>query len=62
MAIIHTFDSVLCDSSIYQDIPLYMLDDFLERAPEEMRTEEIVDNEHGLMLSRLSFELAERQR
>lgn len=47
---------------MYQDIPLYTLDGFLERAPEEMRTEDILDNEHSLMLNRLSFELAERQR
>ncbi|TCD66995.1 hypothetical protein EIP91_000675 [Steccherinum ochraceum] len=53
-------------ASIYQDIPLYTLDEFLERAPEDLRTPAILAddlaNEHALMLSRLSFELLERQR
>ncbi|EKM59072.1 uncharacterized protein PHACADRAFT_25195 [Phanerochaete carnosa HHB-10118-sp] len=49
-------------ASVYQDIPLYTLEEFLERAPEDMRTEEILGNEHSLMLSQLNFELAERQR
>lgn len=31
-------------------------------APEESRTKEILDDEHQLMLNRLNFELAERQR
>ena len=48
--------------SIYQDIPLYTQEEFMERAPEDMRTEEIVENEHALMTNRLNFELAERQR
>ncbi|KAF8529024.1 Fms-interacting protein-domain-containing protein [Hysterangium stoloniferum] len=49
-------------ASVYQDIPLYPLDEFLARAPQEVRTEDILKNEHQLMLNRLSFELAERQR
>lgn len=49
-------------SSVYQDIPLYSLDEFRERAPAEARTEEVLQDEHQLMLNRLSFELAERQR
>ncbi|KAH8094791.1 Fms-interacting protein-domain-containing protein [Cristinia sonorae] len=49
-------------ASIYQDVPLYSLEEFLERAPESSRTPDILDNEHALMLSRLSFELLERQR
>lgn len=48
--------------SIYQDVPIYSTEDFLEYAPESMRTDEIMNNEHTLMLNRLSFELAERQR
>ncbi|CAL1700579.1 unnamed protein product [Somion occarium] len=48
-------------ASIYQDIPLYHLDEFLERAPEELKTD-ISANEHTLMLNRLNFELSERQR
>lgn len=31
-------------------------------APEEARTEVVLTDEHQLMLNRLSFELAERQR
>jgi hypothetical protein len=49
-------------SSIYQDIPLYSMEEFLDRAPEELRTEDVLNNEHSLMLNRLSFELQERQR
>lgn len=48
--------------SIFQDVPLYTLDDFKRLAPEEARTEEVLSDEHQLMLNRLSFELAERQR
>ena len=49
-------------SSIYQDVPLYSLDEFIKLAPPEARTEEVLADEHQLMLNRLSFELAERQR
>lgn len=47
---------------MYQDVPLYALDEFRELAQEENRTEQILADEHQLMLSRLNFELAERQR
>lgn len=43
-------------------MPLYTLDEFKSRAPEEARTENVLSDEHQLMLNRLSFELAERQR
>ncbi|KAK0206575.1 Fms-interacting protein-domain-containing protein [Desarmillaria ectypa] len=49
-------------ASIYQDVPLYSLEEFRERAPEEARTEDVLADEHQLMLNRLSFELVERQR
>jgi len=49
-------------ASIYQDVPLYSLEDFKRLAPEEARTEEVLADEHQLMLNQLSFELAERQR
>ncbi|KAF8913915.1 Fms-interacting protein-domain-containing protein [Gymnopilus junonius] len=49
-------------ASIYQDIPLYNLDDFKSLAPEELRAEDILSDDHQLMLNRLNFELAERQR
>lgn len=48
--------------SIYQDVPLYTIDDFKRLAPQEARTEDVLSDEHQLMLNRLSFELAERQR
>jgi len=48
--------------SIYQDIPLYSLDGFVQLAPPEARTDDVLADEHQLMLNRLSFELAERQR
>ena len=49
-------------ASIYQDVPLYTVEDFKQLAPEELRTPEVLANEHQLMLNRLSFELTERQR
>ena len=49
-------------SSIYQDVPLYSLEEFKRLAPEEAHTEEVLQDEHQLMLNRLSFELVERQR
>lgn len=49
-------------SSIYQDVPLYSVDEFKRLAPEEARTEQVLSDDHQLMLNRLSFELAERQR
>lgn len=49
-------------SSIHQDVSLYPLEQFKDLAPEESRTEEILNDEHQLVLSRLNFELAERQR
>jgi len=49
-------------ASIYQDIPLYASEEFLALAPEESRSQEILADEHKLMISRLNFELAERQR
>jgi THO complex subunit 5 len=56
--LVHTF---AC-SSIYQDIPLYGLDEFMSLAPQEARTDDALHNDHQLMLNRLSFELVERQR
>jgi hypothetical protein len=47
---------------MYQDVPLYTLEEYKHSAPEEMRTEQILGDEHQLMLSRLNFELTERQR
>ena len=52
---------ILC-RSIYQDIPLHSVEEFQELAPEEARTHDVLGNPHQLMLNRLSFELAERQR
>ena len=49
-------------SSVYQDVPLHSLEDFQRLAPEEARNDSVMENEHQLMLNRLSFELAERQR
>ncbi|KAJ4481549.1 Fms-interacting protein-domain-containing protein [Lentinula edodes] len=49
-------------ASVYQDIPLYTMEEFQQSAPEAARTSEVLEDEHQLMLNRLSFELAERQR
>jgi hypothetical protein len=50
------------DSSIYQDVPLYSVHEFEMLAPPEARTDAVLADSHQLMLNRLSFELAERQR
>ncbi|TFY78845.1 hypothetical protein EWM64_g5166 [Hericium alpestre] len=49
-------------ASIYQDIPMYSTEEFVQLAPPEARTEAVMSNEHQLMLNRLGFELVERQR
>ena len=49
-------------SSVYQDIPVHSLEDFMQIAPEAARTDDVLHDEHQLMLNRLSFELSERQR
>jgi len=45
-------------ASIYQDVPLHTAEEFKQLAPPAA----VVDDEHQLMLNRLSFELAERNR
>ncbi|KAK0568018.1 hypothetical protein OC861_002400, partial [Tilletia horrida] len=47
--------------SIYQDVDLPSLEEFRACAPEEMRTDAILADEHQLTLNRLQHELAERQ-
>jgi THO complex subunit 5 len=47
---------------MYQDIPLYPLEEYVTSAPPDLRTEDIMSDEHQLMLSRLNFELSERQK
>ncbi|KAG9101585.1 hypothetical protein FS749_005465 [Ceratobasidium sp. UAMH 11750] len=49
-------------NSIYQDVPLQLLEEFLRIAPEEARTEEVLKDEHQLLLRRLNLELSERMR
>jgi len=41
---------------------MYSIEQFVELAPPEARTEEVMSNDHQLMLNRLGFELVERQR
>ena len=41
---------------------MHSQEEFLRLAPIEARTEDVLANEHQLMLNRLGFELAERQR
>lgn len=52
----------LNDRSIFQDVPLCSTEEFTQQAPEDMHSEAVMNNEHQLMLNRLSFELSERQR
>jgi len=41
---------------------MYPLEQFIELSPLEAHSEEVLSNEHQLMLNRLGFELVERQR
>ena len=43
-------------------MPLYSVEEFERLAPQEARTDQVLSDDHQLMLNRLSFELAERQR
>lgn len=52
----------MANSSIYQDVPLHSLEEFLDLAPLEARSQSVIEDEHQLLLNRLSFELEERQR
>jgi THO complex subunit 5 len=50
------------DRSMHQDVPLYSMDLFTIIAPDEHKTEEILNDPHKLVISRLDFELSERHR
>ncbi|KAF9247061.1 Fms-interacting protein-domain-containing protein [Melanogaster broomeanus] len=49
-------------ASNYQDVLLHSVSEFQQLAPPEARSAGVFENPHQLMLNRLSFELAERQR
>lgn len=49
-------------NSIYQEVPLHPLEEFMTIAPEEARSEEVLKDEHQLLLRRLNLELTERIR
>ena len=49
-------------SSVYQDIQMYSIEQSIELSPLEAHAEDVLSNEHQLMLNRLGFELVERQR
>ncbi|KAI0307333.1 Fms-interacting protein-domain-containing protein [Multifurca ochricompacta] len=49
-------------ASVYQDIQMYSVEQFVELSPPEAHAEDVLSNEHQLMLNRLGFELVERQR
>ncbi|KAJ7638828.1 Fms-interacting protein-domain-containing protein [Roridomyces roridus] len=49
-------------ASVYQDIPLYSFEEFKLLAPPEACTDDVLADEHQLLLNRLSFEFVERQR
>jgi len=50
------------DRSMHQDVPLYSMELFTILAPDELKTEEILNDPHQLIIGRLNFELSERQR
>ena len=50
------------DRSIHQDVPLYSVELFTILAPDEAKTEEILNDPHQLIINRLTFELSERHR
>jgi hypothetical protein len=41
---------------------MYSIEQFIELSPSEAHSEDVLSNEHQLMLNRLGFELVERQR
>jgi THO complex subunit 5 len=41
---------------------MYPLEQFIELSPPEAHSEDVLSNEHQLVLNRLGFELVERQR
>ncbi|KAF8484939.1 Fms-interacting protein-domain-containing protein [Russula ochroleuca] len=49
-------------ASVYQDIQMYSVEQFIELSPPEAHSEDALSDEHQLMLNRLGFELVERQR
>ncbi|KAI0269155.1 Fms-interacting protein-domain-containing protein [Gloeopeniophorella convolvens] len=49
-------------ASVYQDIEMYPLEQFVELSPSEAHAEGVLSDDHQLMLNRLGFELVERQR
>lgn len=53
---------MMIGSSVYEDVPIYSPEDYVKIAPPELRTPEIVNDQHQFMLTRLNFELAERQK
>jgi len=50
------------DRSMHQDVPLYSMELFTILAPDESKTEEILNDPHQLVINRLNFEFSERQR
>ncbi|KAK0530612.1 hypothetical protein OC834_000064 [Tilletia horrida] len=48
--------------SIYQDVDMPSEDDFRATAPDELKTDEVLQDEHLTMMHRLDHELSERQR
>ncbi|PWN35529.1 uncharacterized protein FA14DRAFT_43169 [Meira miltonrushii] len=48
--------------SIYENVSLIDVDQFMQSAPEAEKTDEITTNAHKLYLARLRFELSERKR
>jgi len=51
-----------CHRSMHQDVPLYPMDVFTILAPDASKTQEILNDPHQLIITRLNFELSERQR
>jgi THO complex subunit 5 len=41
---------------------MYSVEQFVELSPSEAHSEDVLSDEHQLMLNRLGFELVERQR
>lgn len=48
--------------SIYENVSLIDVDQFIQSAPDSEKTDEITTNAHKLYLARLRFELSERKR
>lgn len=55
-------DACAALDTVYEEVPLRPMDEFLAHAPEESRAPAVTEDAHELLVHRLQFELEERRR